>query len=54
MPKKTLRYYPATVGLRIGLPIATSGLARSDNGALTETLQSRVAELISEGAAVGG
>jgi len=54
MPKKTLRYYPATVGLRIGLPIATSGLERRDNGALTETLQSRIAELISEGAVAGG
>jgi len=46
MPKKTLRYYPATVSLRIGRPIATSGLTRNDNGTLTDTLQTCVAELI--------
>jgi len=49
MPKKTLRYYPATVGLRIGRPIETSELTKRDNQALTETLQARVAELIADG-----
>ena len=49
LPRGAIFIRPGTVGLRVGEPIPTAGLASRDHAAFTEQLRERVSALIAEG-----